>query len=203
MNKIMIILIVVLAAIIVFFAFKVSDKNNKGETMDQAQNESQTKTSNLSFPGKLPGDQINSKKAVVKTNKGTIEIVLWADKAPLTVSNFVYLANQGFYNGLTFHRVEPGFVVQGGDPSGNGTGGPGYQFQDELVLGEYTEGTVAMANSGPNTNGSQFFINLLDNSHNLTKSYNLFGQVVVGMDIVKNIIVGDKMESVVITDIKN
>ncbi len=160
------------------------------------------KMSDLKFPGKLPDDQIKDKKAVIKTDKGTIEIALWADKAPLTVSNFVYLANQGFYNGLTFHRVEPGFVVQGGDPQGTGVGGPGYQFPDEPVQGEYSEGTVAMANSGPNTNGSQFFIDLVDNSKNLAKSYNLFGQVTAGMDTVKKIAVGDKMNSVEIVNAK-
>lgn len=149
-----------------------------------------------SSPGKLPDDQIQNKKAVIQTSKGTIEIALYADKAPLTVSNFVYLANKGFYNGLTFHRVEEGFVVQGGDPEGRGTGGPGYSFKDETVQGEYVEGTVAMANSGPNTNGSQFFINLEDNSQKLTKAYNLFGQVTSGMDIVKQLAVGDKMTSV-------
>lgn len=157
---------------------------------------STTTSSNYSFPGKLPDEQIKNKKAVIVTSKGTIEIELWADKAPLTVSNFVYLAGKGYYDGLTFHRVEPGFVVQGGDPTGTGAGGPGYQFPDEPVQGEYKEGTIAMANSGPNTNGSQFFIDLVDNSQNLSKSYNLFGQVTKGMDVVKNITVGDKMTSV-------
>jgi len=157
---------------------------------------SSTPTSNLNFPGKLSNDQIQDKKAVITTAKGTIEIELWADKAPLSVSNFVYLANQGYYNNLTFHRVEPGFVAQGGDPTGTGTGGPGYQFPDEPVKEDYKEGTVAMANSGPNTNGSQFFISLVDNSQNLAKSYNLFGQVTGGMNVVKQIAVGDKMTSV-------
>ena len=155
-----------------------------------------TFSDNLSFPGKLPDDQIQNKKAIILTSKGTIEITLWADKAPLSVSNFVYLANKGFYNNLTFHRVEPRFVVQGGDPDGNGTGDPGYSFKDETVQGEYVEGTVAMANSGPDTNGSQFFINLEDNSSKLTKAYNLFGQVTSGMDVVQKLAVGDKMTSV-------
>lgn len=172
--------------------------NNQGGTVQSPS----IKITDLKFPGKLPDDQIQNKKAVIKTDKGTIEIALWADKAPLTVSNFVYLAEKGFYNGLTFHRVEPGFVVQGGDPNGTGTGGPGYQFQDEPVQGEYTEGTVAMANSGPNTNGSQFFIDLVDNSKGLAKSYNLFGQVTAGMDVVKKIAKDDKMNSIVIESIK-
>lgn len=155
-----------------------------------------TTSGKYSSPGKLPDAQIQNKKAVIQTSKGTIEITLWADKAPLSVSNFVYLVNKGFYDGLTFHRVEAGFVVQGGDPEGKGTGGPGYNFKDEAVQGEYTEGTVAMANSGPDTNGSQFFINLVDNSTKLTKAYNLFGQVTSGMDVVKQIAVGDTMTSV-------
>ena len=215
MNKAGIIFILVIVAVmIILVALKLgNNKNNssqsnlaqsdgvKGENMDQdqAQNSS-AKDSVLSFQGKLPDNQIENKKAVIKTDKGVIEIALWANKAPLTVSNFVYLVNKGFYNGLTFHRVEAGFVVQGGDPNSNGTGGPDYQFQDEPVQGEYTEGTIAMANSGKDTNGSQFFINLVDNSKNLTKSYNLFGEVISGMDVVKKIVVGGKMNSVKIVD---
>lgn len=178
-------------AVIVALVYGLTKSNKEGETVSKTES-----TSGLSFPGQLPDDQIQNKKVVIDTTKGTIEIELWADKAPLSVSNFVYLANKGFYNGLTFHRVEPGFVVQGGDPSGNGTGGPGYSFKDEPVQGEYEIGTVAMANSGADTNGSQFFINLADNSKNLTKSYNLFGKVTKGMDVVSKIAVGDKMTSV-------
>jgi cyclophilin family peptidyl-prolyl cis-trans isomerase len=153
--------------------------------------------SNLKFPGILPVDQINNKKAVIVTSKGTIEIALYADKAPKTVSNFIYLVQKGFYDNLTFHRVVPNFVIQGGDPSGNGSGGPGYSFPDEPVVGDYLAGTVAMANSGPNTNGSQFFI-CLDDLPTLPKSYNLFGQVTSGMDVVKKIQVGDKIEKITI-----
>lgn len=163
------------------------------------QNDSQKETnmSKYSFPGVLPSDQINNKKAVISTDKGTIEFTLYADKAPKTVSNFIYLTQAGFYNGLTFHRVEPGFVIQGGDPKGNGTGGPGYQFPDEPVQGDYKAGTVAMANSGANTNGSQFFICLAD-LPSLPKSYNLFGQVITGMDVVQKIAVGDKITKITI-----
>lgn len=150
---------------------------------------------NLSFPGVLANEKIQNKKAVITTNKGVIEFKLFADKAPKSVSNFVYLSELGFYNGLTFHRVET-YVIQGGDPTGTGTGGPGYKFEDEAVQGEYIEGSVAMANSGPNTNGSQFFISPVDNSKNFEKLYNLFGQVTSGMDIVKKIQVGDKIEKI-------
>ena len=123
-----------------------------------------------------------------------IIIALFGD-APIAASNFISLVNKGFYNGLTFHRREESFVIQGGDPSGNGTGGPGYQFIDEKVTKEYTRGIVAMANSGPNTNGSQFFIILAD-APSLPKNYTIFGKVVEGIDVVDKIQVGDKMEKV-------
>jgi cyclophilin family peptidyl-prolyl cis-trans isomerase len=185
-----IILVIIVVAAIAGFSNKKTETstptNNKGESMQ-----------NLKFPGVLPTDQITNKVAVVETSKGTIEFVLYADKAPKTVSNFVYLAQKGFYDGLTFHRVVPGFVIQGGDPSGNGSGGPGYQFDDETVQGDYKAGTVAMANSGPNTNGSQFFI-CLDDQPSLPKQYNLFGQVTAGMDVVKKIQVGDKINKITI-----
>jgi peptidylprolyl isomerase/peptidyl-prolyl cis-trans isomerase B (cyclophilin B) len=158
--------------------------SNEGEKVEQ-----------LKFPGVLPDDLIKNKKAVITTNKGVIEFTLYTDKAPKTVSNFVYLAQKGYYNNLTFHRVVSSFVIQGGDPKGNGTGGPGYEFEDEAVQGDYLAGTVAMANSGANTNGSQFFI-CLEDQPDLPKQYNLFGQVTAGMDIVKQIQVGDKMEKV-------
>lgn len=173
-----------------------SKSNNKQESQNN-QNQGVKTMENLKFPGILPNERIKNKKAVIKTEKGIIEFELLTDNAPKTVSNFVYLSELGFYNGLTFHRVEPNFVIQGGDPLGNGTGGPGYQFEDEKVIGDYKEGTVAMANSGVNTNGSQFFI-CLANLPNLPKQYNLFGQVTRGMDVVKQIKIGDKIESITI-----
>lgn len=118
--------------------------------------------------------------------------------APVTVNNFVTLAEQGFYDGLTFHRVVPEFVIQGGCPNGTGTGGPGYEFEDEPVRSEYTLGAVAMANAGPNTNGSQFFICIDDCSRKLDPAYNLFGYVVGGMEVAQATQVGDVMRSVVI-----
>src|SRR5215467_11908528 len=116
--------------------------------------------------------------------------------APNTVNNFVGLARQGYYDGLTFHRVVPGFVIQGGCPEGSGRGGPGYRFPDEPVKGEYTLGAVAMANAGPDTNGSQFFICIDDCRRKLDKLYNLFGYTVDGVDIAQSIQVGDVMRSV-------
>ncbi|MFA6963823.1 MAG: peptidylprolyl isomerase [Patescibacteria group bacterium] len=172
------------------------------DNQQQITNENkESKVSTYQFPGALDQSQIADKKAVIKTTKGTIEFTLYADKAPKTVSNFVYLADQKYYDGLIFHRVVPNFVIQGGDPTGTGSGGPGYKFPDEPVVGEYLAGTVAMANSGPDTNGSQFFI-CLEDQPSLPKSYSLFGQVTGGMDVVKNIAVGDKMDSVTIENIK-
>jgi peptidyl-prolyl cis-trans isomerase B (cyclophilin B) len=187
------IIVVVVAILIIWSGTRTSEPLNSSNNLNTSLN---TNTMTYSFPGILSNDKIANKKAVVTTNKGVIEFSLDYKDAPKTVSNFVYLAEAGFYNGLTFHRVVPGFVIQGGDPSGSGSGGPGYQFEDEPVKGEYTEGTVAMANSGANTNGSQFFITLGDQSKNLAKSYNLFGRVTKGMDVVKNIQVSDVMQKV-------
>ena len=122
------------------------------------------------------------------TSKGTIRIALDPVAAPKTVNNFVYLSQYHFYDGVTFHRVIPGFVVQGGDPQGTGMGGPGYQFADELPkAGAYKVGSLAMANSGPNTNGSQFFIITGTQGTQLPPNYSLFGNVISGMDVVKKI----------------
>lgn len=121
----------------------------------------------------------------LKTDKGEIVIELTAKATPKTAQNFIDLANKGFYNGTLFHRVIKGFMIQGGDPKGDGTGGPGYRFDDEPFEGEYTRGTVAMANAGPNTNGSQFFI--MHTDYPLPKNYVIFGHVVAGMDVVDKI----------------
>lgn len=124
--------------------------------------------------------------AVLDTNHGSITIGFYPERAPQAVNNFVFLARDGYYEGVIFHRVVPGFVIQGGDPTGSGRGGPGYKFRDELEGdGTYTRGTVAMANSGPNTNGSQFFICLEDVG--LPHSYTIFGEVTDGMDAVDTI----------------
>jgi peptidyl-prolyl cis-trans isomerase A (cyclophilin A) len=130
----------------------------------------------------------NMTTAVFETNKGNFEIELFTDKAPITTKNFIDLANKGFYNGLIFHRVIDGFMMQGGDPDGDGSGGPGYTIQDEFHpdLKHDSEGILSMANRGPNTGGSQFFITLaatpwLDGKHAI------FGKVIDGMDVVKEI----------------
>lgn len=151
------------------------------------------------FPGLIPEDVRINKKVVIKTAKGIIQIRIYPE-VPQTSSNFLLLAANGFYDGLKFHRVESNFVVQGGDPNGDGSGGPGYTFTDEPINREYTKGTVAMANSGPNANGSQFFILLADHPE-LPKKYTIFGAVIEGMDVMEKIAVGDVMEKVVVQNL--
>jgi len=123
----------------------------------------------------------------LNTSRGLVVLELDPSLAPDTVNNFVFLAQHHFYDGMEFHRVVPGFIIQTGSPGGDGTDGPGYSFNDEPVKGEYTQGCVAMANRGPNTNGSQFFICTADDSSLLRKQYNLFGHVVLGMDVAQKI----------------
>src|SRR3990167_4201366 len=141
-------------------------------------------------PSKVPTpkmtiDEDKIYTAILKTSEGDIEISLHADKTPKTVNSFVSLARKNFYDGTIFHRVIKGFMIQGGDPTGDGTGGPGYKFDDEPFDVEYIRGTVAMANAGPDTNGSQFFIMHADNP--LPKDYIIFGKVISGMDVVDTI----------------
>ena len=124
--------------------------------------------------------------ATLSTSCGDIVVELDPELAPIATNNFVFLANEGFYDGLTFHRVVPGFVIQGGDPSGDGTGGPGYQFEDELPDDGYAQGSLAMANAGPDTNGSQFFIVTGDASA-LGNNFPRFGRVVDGLDVAQAI----------------
>lgn len=130
-------------------------------------------------------DQKKSYTAKMKTSAGEIDIELNVKDTPITANNFVFLSKKNFYDNVIFHRVIKGFMIQGGDPTGTGSGGPGYQFNDEPFTGEYTRGTVAMANSGPNTNGSQFFIMHADVP--LQKNYVIFGKVVKGLDVVDKI----------------
>ena len=129
--------------------------------------------------------------ATISTDKGDIVVELFTEDAPKAANNFLDLARKGFYDGVIFHRVVPGFVIQGGDPEGTGRGGPGYKFADEPFSGDYHRGTLAMANAGPNTNGSQFFICLADLSGGrLPKNYTIFGQVTKGLDVVDAIAAG-------------
>jgi peptidylprolyl isomerase len=139
-----------------------------------------------SSPPEMQIDTGKQYTATIDTNVGDIQVQLFANEDPKTVNNFVFLANQEFYNGCKFFRIVKGFVIQTGDPTNLGTGGPGYQFADEPVTRNYLTGTLAMANSGPNTNGSQFFICLGDLT-TLPKSYTIFGIVTSGLDVVQSI----------------
>lgn len=138
----------------------------------------------------------------METTKGTIKMLLYPEDAPETVANFVKLIKKGFYNGLTFHRVEPGFVIQGGDPQGNGQGGPGYSIKDETnkVL-RHNRGAVAMAkSSAPDSAGSQFYIVINKPASSLDGNYTVFGQVVSGQDVAEKISIGDKMTKVTVAE---
>ncbi len=154
----------------------------------------------MAEPPEFEIDPKSNYEVTIETPKGRIVMELDPRLAPNTVNNFVALARRGYYDGLTFHRVVPDFVVQGGCPQGTGTGGPGYKFADEPVQGEYTLGAVAMANAGPNTNGSQFFITIDDCRRKLSKDYNLFGYVTEGIDVAQSIDVGDTMNSVTVEE---
>jgi cyclophilin family peptidyl-prolyl cis-trans isomerase len=130
-------------------------------------------------------DAAKQYRAVIRTSKGDIAVELFADRSPSTVNNFVFLAREGFYDGVIFHRVITGFMIQGGDPTGTGTGGPGYRFRDELEASKefgYAPGILAMANAGPNTNGSQFFLMHRDNP--LPPAYAVFGRTIEGLDVI-------------------
>lgn len=142
-------------------------------------------------------DQDKNYTATIKTNKGGITIDLFANDAPKTVNNFVFLARDGFYDGVTFHRVIPGFVAQGGDPTGTGRGGPGYTFADEVKNNphKHVTGALSMANAGPNTNGSQFFI-VYEAQPHLNGKHTVFGQVTSGMDVARTLENGDVMKTV-------
>lgn len=141
-----------------------------------------------STPPEMQIDPTKNYKAHMETDKGTMVIELFADKTPITVNNFVFLAREGYYDEVIFHRVIPDFMVQGGDPTGTGRGGPGYKFQDEFVasLKHDKQGILSMANAGPFTNGSQFFITHGPTPH-LNGKHTVFGQVVEGLDVLMSI----------------
>jgi cyclophilin family peptidyl-prolyl cis-trans isomerase len=166
---------------------KQADQMGELSTVQPTQTQTQTQVTqvpqndDMKQP-KMALDKTKKYSASIKTSLGDIEIELYADKTPVTVNNFVALAKKNFYNNVIFHRTIKGFMIQGGDPTGTGSGGPGYKFADEKFDGEYTRGTIAMANAGPNTNGSQFFIMHKDNP--LPKNYVIFGKVTKGLETV-------------------
>ena len=148
-----------------------------------------------------PKVAIKDVRIVISTNKGDIEATIYASKVPMTAANYLNLANRGYYNGLKFHRVIPNFMIQGGDPKGNGTGGPGYRFGDEFdpTLTHNGPGVFSMANSGPGTNGSQFFITHKDTAW-LDGKHSVYGKVTKGMDVVNAIVGGDSIKSIKVLD---
>ncbi len=190
MTKSIIIIAVVILILIAFFLLsnkKSSEPSKDNSSVNQAVSPSDA-TPSASGSAKPPPITIDKNKkysALIHTSLGDITIELNASNTPITANNFIFLSRKNFYNNTIFHRVIKDFMIQGGDPKGDGTGGPGYQFADEPFTGDYTRGTVAMANAGPNTNGSQFFI--IQKDYPLPKNYVVFGKVSEGMDVVDKI----------------
>lgn len=157
-------------------------------------------TQRWDHPPEMMIDTDKMYEATMETTRGTIELELYPQHAPKTVNNFVFLAREGFYDGVTFHRVISDFMIQGGDPTGTGRGGPGYTFEDEFTRElRHETGVISMANAGPNTNGSQFFITHSPQPH-LDDRHTVFGKVVEGQDVVDAIRQGDVIESVTVTE---
>ncbi len=153
-------------------------------------------------PPEMEIDPSKKYRITMNTDRGAIELDLFPQVAPVTVNNFVFLARQGFYDGVVFHRVIPNFMIQGGDPTGTGMGGPGYKFQDETANNplKHETGTLSMANAGPNTNGSQFFITHSPQVH-LNGRHTVFGKVAKGMDVVNAIRQGDKIITLSVSEV--
>ena len=153
-------------------------------------------------PPEMQIDLEKTYRVTLETTRGTIELELYPQNAPNTVNNFVFLSREGFYDGVSFHRVISDFVIQGGDPTGTGRGGPGYKFEDEVADNPLTHerGVISMANAGPNTNGSQFFITHSPQPH-LNGKHTVFGKVVKGLDVMDDIVQGDTIERVGVSEI--
>lgn len=153
-------------------------------------------------PPEMQIDPAKAYKVVIETSRGVIELELYPQHAPKTVNNFVFLAKEGFYENVSFHRVIKNFMIQGGDPTGTGRGGPGYRFEDEVKENplKHETGVISMANAGPNTNGSQFFITHSPQPH-LNGRHTVFGKVVRGQDVVDAIQQGDKIVHVEILEV--
>lgn len=185
---VLIILILVLGVVGISIVFGQNKRPENNQTPTNLNNNIKSAMTPTSIKPTNSSAQItpaeSDYKVTLETDAGNI-VLLLSKETPITTGNFVGLAEKGFYNNVIFHRVINGFMIQGGDPTGTGMGGPGYKFNDEPFTGEYTRGTIAMANAGPNTNGSQFFIMHQDNA--LPKNYVIFGKVVEGMDVVDKI----------------
>jgi len=157
------------------------------------------KPMSYSAPPPMTIDTSKQYTATIETDKGDIMLELFASDVPVTVNNFVFLSREGFYDNTTFHRIIPDFMAQGGDPTGTGTGGPGYKFADEFTKHTHITGTLSMANAGPNTNGSQFFITYAPQPH-LDNHHSVFGQLTDGMDILKVLKNGDTIKRITIEE---
>lgn len=198
MKNILFAFITILIVFGVVFTLVASGKDdqkslgNENKTTTDSQNKEDSKVQGTKQysqpPAVLPENERVGKKAKLSTNQGVFTIGLYGDKTPKTVSNFIFLAKDGFYNNVTFHRVIDGFMIQGGDPEGTGRGGPGYQFEDEVNNGlTFSKpGLLAMANAGPGTNGSQFFITVSTPTY-LNNKHTIFGEVIEGYDVVERI----------------
>lgn len=190
MNKYIYIVFFVIILGSAFFYVRANNTKNITQKPSEVKKASTTKIMNKP---EMQIDVNKSYSALLQTSAGDIEIALNAKETPITVNNFVYLSKAGFYDDTIFHRVIRGFMIQGGDPEGTGRGGPGYRFDDEFFSGDYTRGTVAMANAGPDTNGSQFFIMHAD--YGLPSDYVIFGSVTKGLDVVDKIATAETLES--------
>jgi cyclophilin family peptidyl-prolyl cis-trans isomerase len=198
------VLSVTILAVIAACGQQAAQQSSKNETRPLAQVPAAKRADYWKSAPPMTIDPNKTYVATISTAKGNIVVALDAQSAPQTVNNFVFLVNQGFYDGLTFHRVEPGFVIQGGDPLGNGRGGPGYTVPAEIKL-KHVEGAIAMARLGDQVNpkrdssGSQFYITLAA-TPNLDGAYTAFGHVTQGMDVVKKIAIGDVIQKIVISN---
>ena len=152
-------------------------------------------------PPEMKIDTDKTYSILIETNRGSMELELYPEHAPKTVNNFVFLAREGYYDGVGFHRVIRNFVIQGGDPTGTGRGGPGYQFEDEVAGNplKHERGVISMANAGPNTNGSQFFITHAPQPH-LDGNHTVFGRIVAGLEVVDAIEQGDTMKKLTVNE---
>ena len=190
MKKEFMLIGIVLIIVILFIVYSFMTRNTNKSLQDlskptsvPAESVKQDQT-NKNLPP-MTIDRNKKYAAVINTSQGTVTVELFADRTPITVNNFISLAKKNFYDNTIFHRVIKDFMIQGGDPKGDGTGGPGYSFADEPFTGEYTRGTIAMANAGPDTNGSQFFI--MHKDYPLPKNYVIFGKVTKGIEVVDKI----------------
>jgi peptidylprolyl isomerase len=193
-TKTMVTTVILVIGVVLFVAF-LNMKSESTQSQEDSMNlsnvnlngsqQEEKKTPSFKRYQSAPEMVIDTRKdysAVLKTSKGDLTVDLFEKETPVTVNNFVFLAKDKFYNGTKFHRIIKNFMIQGGDPLGNGTGGPGYRFADEPITKDYKKGILAMANAGPDTNGSQFFIMHAD--YPLPKNYVIFGQVTSGLDVV-------------------